>query len=127
MKTIEVPIIKDESDLDKVLARVEALIDSGDDAHATEIRILSMVIQAYEDEHFPIGDSSPVRIIKFFMEQNGYTNNDLARVLGAHSRASEVISGKRSLSVRMIRALPTAWRIPLNCLIEPMESVAGAA
>jgi HTH-type transcriptional regulator / antitoxin HigA len=127
MKTIEVPIIETERDLDEALARVEALIEGGDDARTDEIRILSMVIQAYEDEQFPIGDSRSVRIIKFFMEQNGYTNKDLARVLGAHSRVSEIMSGKRSLSVRMIRALHAAWKIPLNCLIEPMESVAGVA
>lgn len=127
MKTIEAPIIENERDLDEALARVEALIDSGDEAHADEIRILSMVIWTFEDEHFPIGDSSPIRIIRFFMEQKGYTNKDLARVLGDHSRVSEVMNGKRSLSIHMIRNLHAAWKIRLNCLIEPTESASGAA
>lgn len=127
MKTIEVPIIENDSDLNDVLTRVETLIDKGDDGNADEIRILSMVVDAYEDEQFPIGDSSAVRVIKFFMERNGYTNKDLAQVLGALSRVSEVMSGKRSLSVRMIQRLHTMWKVPLNYLVEPIESIAGAA
>jgi HTH-type transcriptional regulator/antitoxin HigA len=121
--TIEVPIIENERDLDEALLRIEALIDSHDPTHNEEIRVLGSIIRAYEDVHHPIGFPGPVEAIKFAMDQRGYTNKDLARILGAPSRASEIMSGKRQLSLSMIRRLHATWQIPLECLIEPLPNL----
>lgn len=84
---------------------------------ANELEILSILIEKYEDEHYPILPPKPVDAIKFQMEQLGFTQTDLARIIGHKSRASEVLRGKRKLTLPMIRSLNKALRIPVETLI----------
>ncbi len=84
-----------------------------------ELEVLSILIEKYEDEHFPIGLPDPIEAIKFRMEQLGYNQVDLAKVVGLKSRASEILSGKRKLSLEMIRQLHDKLRIPTDVLIQP--------
>ena len=120
MKTISVPVIENDHDLDEALSRIEKLMDDPDaDGHTDEVRLLGTVIQSYEDEHYPIGYPGPVGAINFYMDQNGYSNKDLAELLGGQPRVSNIMSGKRQLSIAMIRKLHEAWKIPYDLLIEP--------
>ena len=76
------------------------------------------MIDQYENEHFPIGMPDPIEAIKFRMEQMGYTQNDLATIVGLKSRASEILNRKRKLSLEMIRQLHEKLRIPTDVLIQ---------
>jgi HTH-type transcriptional regulator/antitoxin HigA len=78
-----------------------------------------MLIEKYEDKHFPIEFPDPVEAIKFRMEQMGMNQSDLSEVVGLKSRASEILNRKRKLSIEMIRKLNTAMHIPLDILIQP--------
>jgi HTH-type transcriptional regulator/antitoxin HigA len=120
MKTItmQVPVIRTDEDLDAALARVEKLMDEDLEANTEEIRVLALVIEAYEDKHYPIDSPDPIEAIKFAMEQRGYTNRDLAELLGGRSRVSEIMNGKRNLSIEMIRKLHRLWKIPLESLVQ---------
>ena len=110
---------------DTALARIEALWDAqpGTPEH-DEVEVLSVLVAAYEDEHWPILPPDPVDAIKFHMEQNGFRQKDLAAVIGSTSRASEVLNRRRPLTVQMIKAIHAAWSVPLEALIGAEEPVA---
>ena len=84
---------------------------------ADEYDMLAMVIEKYEDEHFPIPDADPVAAVTVVMEANNYTRADLAVILGGQSRVSEFMKGRRDLSLPQIRRLNSDWRIPFDALI----------
>jgi HTH-type transcriptional regulator/antitoxin HigA len=102
-----------------VLARIDELMDAeAGSPEAVELNVLAILCEQYESTAFPIDPPSPIDAIRFRMEQAGYSQADLARVLGSRSRASEILSGKlKSLSVAQIRRLHSAWHIPADVLI----------
>jgi HTH-type transcriptional regulator/antitoxin HigA len=81
------------------------------------IEILSMLVEKYEEDKFPIEAPHPIEAIKFRMEQMGITGGKFALMIGSRSRASEILNKKRSLSIRMIRKLHKEMRIPAESLI----------
>ena len=110
--------IRTEADHDAALARIEALWDARPGtAEHDELEVLGILVAAYEDVRWPILTPNPVEAIKFHMEQNGLRQKDLAGVIGSPSRASEILSGHRMLTVEMIRAIHGAWSIALESLI----------
>ncbi len=111
--------IKTERQHKAALRRIDALMDArpGTPA-AAEIEVLAILVEKYEREMFPIDPPSPIDAIRFRMEQMGYSQTDLARLLNSRSRASEVMTGSmRHLSLRMIRRLHDEWHIPAEVLI----------
>ncbi len=82
-----------------------------------ELEVLTMLIERYEAEHYPIAPPHPVEAIKFRMDQLGMKPSELGRVLGYRSRASEIMRGKRKLTLGMIRALHEKLHIPLESLV----------
>ena len=83
-----------------------------------ELEILGILIEKYETTHYPIEFPDPIEAIKFRMEQLGYNQTDLVKVIGFKSRVSEIMSKKRKLSLDMIRKLHTSLNIPTEVLIK---------
>lgn len=111
--------IKTEKDYNDALDRLESIFDSKKgSAQGDELEILSILIEKYEDEHFPIGFPDPIEAIKYRMEQMGYTQSDLAKVVGLKSRASEILNRKRKLTLEMIRLLHDNLKIPTEVLVQ---------
>jgi HTH-type transcriptional regulator/antitoxin HigA len=111
--------IKTKKDYQQALARLEVIFDAKKGtSHGDELEILGILIAQYENEHFPIDLPDPIEAIKFRMEQLGYNQTDLAKVVGLKSRASEILSGKRKLSLDMIRQLHEKLNIPTDVLIQ---------
>lgn len=111
--------IKTKKDYQQVLTRLEAIFDSKKGSpNGDELEILGMLVDNYENENFPVGFPDPVEAIKFRMEQLGYTQSDLANVVGLKSRASEILSKKRKLSLEMIRQIHERLNIPTEVLIQ---------
>ena len=79
---------------------------------------MSLLIEKYEQEKYPIDMPDPIEAIKFRMEQMGYTQNDLAKIIGLKSRASEILNKKRPLTLEMIRNLHEKMNIPTQVLIQ---------
>jgi HTH-type transcriptional regulator/antitoxin HigA len=75
------------------------------------------LIDKYENEHYPIAYPDPIEAIKFRMEQMGYNQTDLAKVIGLKSRVSEILNKKRKLTLYMIRRLHEVLSIPTEVLI----------
>lgn len=80
--------------------------------------MLALLIENYEDQHYPIDSPDPIGAIEFRMEQMGLTQNDLADIIGYRSRASEILNRKRKLTLNMIRKINQALGIPAEVLVK---------
>jgi HTH-type transcriptional regulator/antitoxin HigA len=111
--------IKTKKDYQSALARLEVIFDAKPGSkQGDELEILSILIEKYENDHFPIDMPDPIEAIKFRMEQLGYNQNDLAKLVGLKSRASEILNRKRKLTLEMIRQLHAGLNIPTQVLIQ---------
>src|SRR5213075_1063394 len=116
---MNINLIKTEDDYNQALERLEIIFDAKKGTEeGDELELLGMLIDQYENEHFPIDLPDPIEAIKFRMEQMGYTQNDLAKIIGFKSRASEILNRKRKLSLEMIRQLHASLNIPTEVLIQ---------
>ena len=112
-------IIKTEAEYEAMLKRVGDLMDATPGSpDEDELRLLGLLVEHYEQEHYPIGPPTPLEAIEFFMDQNGLTKADMVQYLGSPSKVSEVLNGKRDLSKTMIRKLVEGLGIPAEILLE---------
>lgn len=119
MTGMNIKPIKNETDYKRALARLEFIFDSKKGTpEGDELEVLGILIEKYEDQHFPIGFPDPIEAIKFRMEQMGYTQSDLANVVGLKSRASEILNRKRKLTLEMIRSIHEKLKVPTEVLIQ---------
>ena len=122
MTKVMIRPIKTEDDYQKALARLEMIFDSKKGtAEGDELEVLGILIEKYEEDHFPVDFPDPVEAIKFRMEQMGYSQKDLAKLFGLRSRASEILNRKRKLTLEMIRTLHENMRIPTEVLIQSYD------
>jgi HTH-type transcriptional regulator / antitoxin HigA len=116
---MEIKPIRTDKDYNKALKRLELIFDSKQGSkEGDELEVLGILIDQYENEHFPIGLPDPIEAIKFRMEQMGFNQTDLANIVGLKSRASEILNRKRKLSLEMIRQLHDRLHIPTDVLIQ---------
>ena len=112
-------IIKTENDHEMALARIGELMDAKlETPEGDELELLATIVELYEGEVFQIGMPGPVEAIKFRMEQAGLKQRDLVTFIGSPGKVSEVLNGKRTLSLRMIRALHEGLGIPAEVLLQ---------
>lgn len=111
--------IKNEQDYEQALERLEVIFDAKKGtSEGDELEILSILIDKYENEYFPIGFPDPIEAIKFRMEQMGLKQKDLAEAIGFTSRVSEILNRKRKLTLEMIRNLHLQLNIPTEVLVQ---------
>ena len=116
---MDMKAIKTEQDYRQALKRLEAIFHAEEDTpEGDEAEVLSILIEKYEDEHYPIGMPDPIEAIKFRMEQMGMEQKDLKDILGYNSRSSEILNRKRKLSLRMIRQLHNRLHISTEVLVQ---------
>lgn len=124
----KIKIIKTKQDYQEALKLVEELIARDPDPDSTEgeqLTLLSALIQDYEARVFPEILPEPIEAIKFRMEQANLKPADLIPYIGSRSRVSEILSGKRQLTLDMVRALSDGLGIPAKVLIQKPEIDAG--
>ena len=111
--------IRNEKDYQNALKRLEQIFDAKlGSKEGDELEILGVLIDNYENEHFPIGMPDPIEAVKFRMEQLGMKQKDLAEIIGFKSRVSEILNRKRKLTLEMIRKLSEALSIPTDVLVQ---------
>ena len=116
---MDIKPIKNEKDYQQALKRLESIFDAKKGTkEGDELEILSILIDKYESEHFPIGMPDPIEAIKFRMEQMGMKQKDLAEVVGFKSRVSEILNKKRKLTLDMIRKISASLHIPADVLVQ---------
>ena len=115
---MEIKVIKTEEDYNSALMRLEEIFDAPvNSPDGDEAELLTVLIEKYEEEHYPIEAPDPIEAIRFRMEQMNMNKKDLAEVIGYKSRVSEILSRKRKLSLNMIRQLHKKLRIPYDSLL----------
>jgi HTH-type transcriptional regulator/antitoxin HigA len=120
--------IRSDCDHAEALARIDALMAAeAETPEGDELEILAVLVAAYEETRWPIDPPDPIAAIRFHMEQNAYRQADLAAIIGSASRASEILNGRRPLTIEMIRRVHAAWKIPLESLIGAAEDRGRAA
>jgi HTH-type transcriptional regulator / antitoxin HigA len=117
-------LIKTETEYDEVLKRIDEIFDAKPNTvEGDELELLAALVELYEKEKYPIKMPDPVSAIRFRMEQQGLKQSDLVKYIGSKSKVSEVLSGKRTLSLNMIRNLSEKLGIPADVLIkEPLNN-----
>ncbi|WGM48533.1 hypothetical protein KOAAANKH_03435 [Brevundimonas sp. NIBR10] len=117
--------IRTEADHQAAMDEVASLWGAADGtAEGDRLDVLVTLIDAWETVHEPMDPPDPVEAIRFRMEQQGLTRKDLEGVIGTRTRIAEVLNGKRSLSIGMIRRLHEQLGIPAEILIRPMRRAA---
>lgn len=116
---IRVRPIRSEKDHDAAVARITELMGSAPGTPAgDELDVLATLVDAWEAKHDPIDAPSPAAAIQFRMEQMGLSRRDLESMLGSRARVSEVFSGRRRLSLEMIRRVRASLGISADLLID---------
>lgn len=115
-----VRVLHSDADHAAALAEYEGYFDAepapGTEA-ADRFELLGLVIADYEARRWPITPADPVEVLHAVMQGRGYDQSDLAALLGSRSRASEVLNGRRPLSLAQIRAISEGWKVPAAALI----------
>jgi HTH-type transcriptional regulator / antitoxin HigA len=118
-------IIKNAKEYKERLSEAEKLIARDPEPgtpDAERLELLALLIDYYEKKVFPIEKPGPVEAIVFRMQQMGLTQEDMVQYIGCRSKVSEVLSGKRNLSINMIRALQKGLGIPAEILLQETRS-----
>lgn len=124
---MDVRPLRTEADYDWALAEITRYFDNEpapDTPDADRFDVLSALIEQYEARHWPIEPPDPVDAIKARMEDEGFSQADLARLLGSRSRASEILSRRRALTMEQAYRLHKEWRIPAEILLQPYHAAA---
>jgi HTH-type transcriptional regulator/antitoxin HigA len=114
--------IKTDADHEAALKEIERLWDAGEGtADGDRLEILTTLVEAYEEAHFPMDMPDPLDAIKFRLEQQGEDQKSLIGIIGNRTRVYEVLRGDRALSLAMIRQLNEHLKIPAEVLIRPVR------
>jgi HTH-type transcriptional regulator/antitoxin HigA len=111
-----------EADYDAALEEIERYFENEPKAgtpEADRFDLLALIVEDYERKHWPIEPPDTIDAIRYRMEIGGYTQADLGRLLGSRQRASDILTRKRPLTMRMAWKLHREWGIPAEALIAP--------
>lgn len=110
--------IKTKKQFKEYMARFSKLFNSKPGTkEGDEAELLALLIEDYEDRMFPMDVPDPIEAIKYRMEQQGLTKKDIGEILGYKSRVSDIFSGRRKLTLEMVRNLHEKLNIPLAALV----------
>ena len=119
---MEIKPIKSELDYRNALNRLELIFDAAvNTKEGDEAEILSLLIENYENEHYPIEAPDPIEAIKIRMEELNMRQQDLVGILGGKSRVSEILNKKKRLTVDMIRELEKTLDISASVLVNSYQ------
>lgn len=127
---MDVRPLKTEADYQWALAEVERYFEhqpEPDTPEGDRFEVLADLVETYENRNWPIEAPTPVEALRAFMQMRNLSQSDLAALLGSKSRASEILSGERRLSLGMIRRIALSWHIPADVLIGDVASQHNAA
>jgi HTH-type transcriptional regulator / antitoxin HigA len=117
--------LRSEADYDAALEEIERYFEiepNPGTPEADRFDLLALIIEDYERKRWPIEPPDAIDAIRYRMETGGFTQADLGRLLGSRQRASDILAGKRPLTMRMAWRLHHEWGIPAEALITPPPS-----
>lgn len=117
--------IRNDKDHRAALAEIEACWGAPEGkAKGDRLGVLLALVELYEEKRWPIevgANFDPIDVITYAIEELGHTRTELAGLLGSRSRASEILSRRRSLTVDMIHKISESWNIPADLLVRPYK------
>jgi HTH-type transcriptional regulator / antitoxin HigA len=120
-------VIDSDAELARARALVDRLWDSHDPRDVARLEAQARLIAAYEESKWPRRPPSPAELIRHLMDQHGLTRADMVPILGTPSRVSEVLRGKKALSMTMVQRLRARFRVPADLFIPPPKQARRAA
>jgi HTH-type transcriptional regulator / antitoxin HigA len=122
---MEIRPIKSDRDHRAALAEIDACWGAGDGTEEGDrLDVLLALVEIYEAKRWPVEISEgfdPVDVLNYAIGELGHTQAELAELLGSRSRASEVLSRRRALTVEMIHKISEGWKIPADLLVRPYK------
>lgn len=117
---MDIKPIRTDDDYRAALREVESLmLAEFGSPEGDRLDVLATLVEVYESKHFPMEFPDPIDAIKFSMDQRGLSPKDLEPMIGRRNRVYEILSGKRPLTLPMIRRLHEGLGIPAEALIKP--------
>jgi HTH-type transcriptional regulator/antitoxin HigA len=116
-------VIDSAAELTRARALVDLLWDSEDPADVAKLQAQARLIAAYEEGRWPRRPPSTADLIRHLMDQHGLTRADMVPILGTASRVSEVLRGKKGLSMAMVQRLRARFHVPADVLLPPLTKV----
>jgi HTH-type transcriptional regulator/antitoxin HigA len=114
--------IKTEADYQAALEEIQSLFDASPNTpEGDRLEVLATLVEAFEEQHFPIPAPDPIEAVKYFMESRGLTRKDLEPYIGNRARVSEILNRKRPLTLRMIQRLHNTLGVPADMLLKPYQ------
>lgn len=116
---MDLKLIKTEEEYQMALARLDEIFDAPEGlSESDEADLLALLVDEYENNHYPIEAPDPIEAIRIRMEEMQLKQKDLAEDLGGKNRVSEILNRKRKLTVDMIRKLSEKLKLPASLLIQ---------
>ena len=124
MSAMTIKPIRTDQDLERALSEIDSVLHASEGTpEFDQLLVLSVLVHDYEAKNHPTAPPDPIEAIKFRMEQQGLSSQDLEKVLGPKSKVSEVMNRKRNLSIKMIRRAHEILGISAETLIRPSKSI----
>ena len=125
---MEIKPIRTETEYEEALAQIDAIFDAQFGTPEGDLlELLTILVEAYEEEHYPISPPDPIEAIEFHMERLGLTRRDLEKYIGSRGRVSEILNRRRPLTLDMIRRLQKGLGIPAEILLQQYPLVEDRA
>jgi HTH-type transcriptional regulator/antitoxin HigA len=120
---MEIRPIRTEQDHRAALAEIDACWGAAEGTEEGDrLDVLLALVEIYEAKRWPVAideNFDPIDVLSYAIEELGHTQVELAEILGSRSRASEILSRRRALTVDMIHKISEAWKIPAELLVRP--------
>jgi HTH-type transcriptional regulator/antitoxin HigA len=122
---MDIKPIRTENEYEEALAQIDAIFDAEPGTpEADLLEVLTILVEAYEEEHYPIAPPDPIEAIEFHMERLGLTRRDIEPYIGSRARVSEILNRRRPLTLAMIRRLQEGLGISAEVLLQRYPLVA---
>jgi len=113
-----ISVIKTDEEYENALARIELIMDAEPNTlEGDELELLSLLVENYEKEKYPLPEADPVDVIQYYMEQRGLKAKDLVGIIGDKAIVSKVMNRERKLNLKMVRNLHQKVKIPYSLLM----------
>jgi HTH-type transcriptional regulator / antitoxin HigA len=116
-------VVDNDHELDRALKLLDTLMGSNDPVKAARAAAQARLIAAYEQTKWPPRMPRTADVIRYLMDQHGLSRADMVPILGTASRVSEVLSGKKGLSMTMVQRLRARFGVPADVLLPPVKQM----
>jgi HTH-type transcriptional regulator/antitoxin HigA len=115
-------VVDSDAELDRAIKLLDSWMESDDPSNAARVRAQARLIAAYEQEKWEPRMPRTADVIRYLLDQHGLSRADMVPILGTASRVSEVLSGKKGLSMTMVQRLRARFGVPADVLLPPVTT-----